>query len=366
MFTFDLLLALIPITLILGYSLSAMTTLQEEIRGYGSRTALERIASDAIDQLVKNPGEPPNWEATGRTDVIPGLAMIIANHSHTNRLDLFKLAALNYSVFSNLFKNESITAYKLAIDVFGLEEVSAFLDYGSLNDSKEVVRMERVSAGPPAEPIVYGCHLTHFEQTRQIECGYFGDVICGVLGQGQPVIYGYSFYVSESDKNIYNYYFKVDNLTCDKGTFGQSAQYRIWYNFSVPSTETIDPDDYYKSFLGLTCSPAFPNKTLLKDLREGTGPDALDGVPVFLDENESPPADVEPYVIDINDPSVKEPKYPVKVGWNMLYLRVDSDPACDFDFHVYRVARLMPHQDTLLYPNMTEVRPIRVILLVGR
>lgn len=61
LFTLDLLLALIPLTIALGISASAISGVSTQIEDYISLYSKQRIVSDAADVLVKAPGEPNDW-----------------------------------------------------------------------------------------------------------------------------------------------------------------------------------------------------------------------------------------------------------------------------------------------------------------
>lgn len=61
LFTLDLLLALVPLTIALGMSASAMSGVSIQVEDYLSIYSNQRLASDAADVLVKAPGEPTDW-----------------------------------------------------------------------------------------------------------------------------------------------------------------------------------------------------------------------------------------------------------------------------------------------------------------
>ncbi|MGB9977813.1 hypothetical protein [Methanobacterium sp.] len=74
-FSIDVLLALIVITVILGISADAMDMVSYKAQDYSSRLSLERTTADAADMLIKSSGSPDNWEDYGiSVNTVPGLA----------------------------------------------------------------------------------------------------------------------------------------------------------------------------------------------------------------------------------------------------------------------------------------------------
>ncbi|HHY00435.1 MAG TPA: hypothetical protein GX531_03555 [Methanothermobacter sp.] len=74
-FSTDLMMALIIITVVLGVSADAMDNVGSQIQDYCYANSLDRITTAAADMMIKDPGEPENWEELGNFDgVIPGLA----------------------------------------------------------------------------------------------------------------------------------------------------------------------------------------------------------------------------------------------------------------------------------------------------
>ena len=96
-FSLDVMIALIIVTVILGVSADAMDMASYKTQDYSLRFSLERTTTDAADILVKSPGSPDNWENCS-DDVIPGLA---ENKEVPNKLSFFKILKLksNYNQF---------------------------------------------------------------------------------------------------------------------------------------------------------------------------------------------------------------------------------------------------------------------------
>lgn len=95
-FSLDLLLALIPLTILLGTVVMSMDNVMYLSQNTIFQSSLERHASDVADALVETPGVPYDWEQTGnpstvgltRYDVLKGLP-------NKNYLAPVKVAALN-------------------------------------------------------------------------------------------------------------------------------------------------------------------------------------------------------------------------------------------------------------------------------
>ncbi|KXA92272.1 hypothetical protein AKJ64_03590, partial [candidate division MSBL1 archaeon SCGC-AAA259E17] len=95
-FTFDMLLALILVMLIVTTSGLAITMARKQASEYVSRYSLERTASDADDILVRSPGEPDTWQKNPQELEVPGIAKLEKDTGEVipNRISGPKLAQL--------------------------------------------------------------------------------------------------------------------------------------------------------------------------------------------------------------------------------------------------------------------------------
>jgi len=76
-FSVDLMLALIIITVILGISADAMDIASSKMEEYSHASSMERITCESADMLIETPGSPENWEELRDLNgVTPGLAEI--------------------------------------------------------------------------------------------------------------------------------------------------------------------------------------------------------------------------------------------------------------------------------------------------
>jgi hypothetical protein len=99
-FSLDVLLALIVITVILGISADAMDMVSYKAQDYSSRLSLERITAGAADTLIKSSGSPDKWEEYKiKGDTVPGLAKKEVDQAVPNTLSFVKILKLkdNYA-----------------------------------------------------------------------------------------------------------------------------------------------------------------------------------------------------------------------------------------------------------------------------
>jgi hypothetical protein len=105
-FSLDVLLALIIITVILGISADAMDMVSYKAQDYSSRLSFERTATDAADMLIKSPGSPNKWEDYGISfDTVPGLAKKEEYGTVPNTLSLVKILKLKSSYNQLMYGN---------------------------------------------------------------------------------------------------------------------------------------------------------------------------------------------------------------------------------------------------------------------
>ena len=103
----DLLLALIPITLVIGFVASDMDNLLFQMEDTVFRSSMDRTAGDAVSALLETSGDPNNWEVNGNPNIV-GLAQLdaIANSSQQGTIDPMKLNALTTPEVQKLVGND--------------------------------------------------------------------------------------------------------------------------------------------------------------------------------------------------------------------------------------------------------------------
>ena len=118
-FSLDVLLALIIITVVLGISADAMDMVSYKAQDYSSRISLERITTDAADTLIKSSGSPDNWEEYKiKGDTVPGLTKKEGDRTVPNTLSFVKILKLKDNYFPLMYGsiipygvNSSMTIY---------------------------------------------------------------------------------------------------------------------------------------------------------------------------------------------------------------------------------------------------------------
>lgn len=94
-FTIDVMLAIILIVVILGYSADSMDITENKIHSYVSEESFQRALGDITDTLIKTPGNPENWENNKNLiSATPGLAKINDHRVVANTLSMNKILAL--------------------------------------------------------------------------------------------------------------------------------------------------------------------------------------------------------------------------------------------------------------------------------
>lgn len=104
--TLDLLLALVPLTIVLGMSASALGGVINQVQEFTLFYSLQRQTNDAIDVLVKTPGIPVTWNSSNPSTT-PGLAVYICGEAKPNFLDREKIAAVDESSLALLFDDST-------------------------------------------------------------------------------------------------------------------------------------------------------------------------------------------------------------------------------------------------------------------
>lgn len=144
----DLLLALIPLTLVLGLVAADMDNVMYQMQDVIYRGSTERVAADTMNTLLTTSGDPSDWETNVSNLKVPGLA----------RYDQFSQLTTRYYLSPN--KVGSVTSaqiqsilgdqYGYSLNITSINSGTNVLMRGSSNDfsvdpaAKEVVRVERI------------------------------------------------------------------------------------------------------------------------------------------------------------------------------------------------------------------------------
>lgn len=135
-FSMDLMLALIIITVVLGVSADAMDVAGWKIQDYSYANSLERITIGAADMLIKNPGSPENWEESGDfRGITPGLAEVdpVTMEVRPNTLSVRKINSLKES-YDELMRGRVIPPYcKSSLTISPVDQSMEPVTMGELN-----------------------------------------------------------------------------------------------------------------------------------------------------------------------------------------------------------------------------------------
>lgn len=170
MFSLDLLLALIPITIMLGMVAGDIDNMMYQVQDTVFRGSMDRVAFDTMNTLLETSGTPTNWEETGNPSVA-GLAIYdpsdgpLEGTIDTNKLpsltqnDVQNLVGKNYGFFfkvTSLSTNKEIKSlgtYKSsALDTVRVERVALYSNLKIVSQAKDLIRFTgtpRVYSNPP-------------------------------------------------------------------------------------------------------------------------------------------------------------------------------------------------------------------------
>jgi hypothetical protein len=136
----DLLLALIPITLMLGMVTADMDNIMFQMQDTIFRGSTERVAADTVNTLLTTSGQPVDWENTGNP-IVPGLAQYdnIKGMPIEGTISSSKLAALTPSLLQNMIGSD----YNYNMTVTSLEDNSTISTIGNNLNGNDIVRIQK-------------------------------------------------------------------------------------------------------------------------------------------------------------------------------------------------------------------------------
>jgi hypothetical protein len=149
----DLLLALIPLTIILGMVGADMDNMLYNVQDTVFRSSMDRVATDTVNALVSTSGTPKDWDEVGiNNSTVIGLA----NYNEvTNRPIESSISASKFAVakadFDNNGKNSGLQ--KMVGDSYGffinVSTITGSQQVGNIsnppgNNATDVVRIERI------------------------------------------------------------------------------------------------------------------------------------------------------------------------------------------------------------------------------
>ncbi len=146
-FSLDLLLALIPLTLLLGLVAADMDNILFQAEDALFRGSTERIAADTVSTLLETSGEPTTWEQTGNPTVL-GLAQYDATKGIPveGTISSQKLAAMTLPQLQNMVGSEYgvyMTVSSITTTGINGANIKTLGTYNS--NAQDIVRVERVA-----------------------------------------------------------------------------------------------------------------------------------------------------------------------------------------------------------------------------
>lgn len=145
----DLLLALIPITLMLGLVTANMGNIMYETQDTLYRSSNERVAADTANTLLKTSGDPYDWETNPSSLKVVGLAKYDYNNHLTSEYVLTpqKVGALNSLAIHNILGSQ----YGFLLTITGVPSGNTIVNMTSsgstnvnFNNASDVVKVERL------------------------------------------------------------------------------------------------------------------------------------------------------------------------------------------------------------------------------
>lgn len=145
----DLLLALIPLTILLGVVAADMDNMFYQMEDTVFRGSNERVAADVLDTLLETSGDPYNWEQSNTTPKVVGLARYDLSKQMPiqNVLSPYKVGAVKSSQIQSLLGNEygyffSMSYLKTGTNVKNISSTPTITSADSIT-AQDVVRIER-------------------------------------------------------------------------------------------------------------------------------------------------------------------------------------------------------------------------------
>lgn len=236
-FSLDLLLALIPITIILGLVAANMGNIMYDTQDVVYRSSMERSAQDTSNALLKTSGNPYNWETLGASQL---KSVGLAKYDNSNKLPLEyvlstdKVGAIAPANVQSMLGSQY--SYQLLITTLNGRTVRDLNSVGNTKtkeDATDVVAVERIVSISEFDIV------TEFKNVK--------------LLSSRPPTYSDYFLTNRAYLDAFDYYVYVENS--DKVSTAQTSWVRIngvtGNNVAVPpsafqSTPTlvryIDPD----------------------------------------------------------------------------------------------------------------------------
>lgn len=204
----DLLIAIIPLTIIMGMMVADMDNMLYSVQSSVYQTSLERVGADTVNTLIKTSGSPYNWQDIENLEII-GLAMYDTKKDAPvpNKLSPNKLAKLKKADIESIVG----PGYDFYLDISTVEGNRNIKQVGTREDVPNIVRIERLVLSSNLEVV------SSPEETT-------------IRDGGRP--YTITFQTSESSIEKYDYY-----ILFYKNTFESVTAYVNGNNTLIPSDD---------------------------------------------------------------------------------------------------------------------------------
>lgn len=215
----DLLLALIPLTLVLGLVAADMDNVMYEMQDVLYRGSTERVAADTMNTLLTTSGQPYNWEENVNSTVVPGLAKYDLSKNQPVRYYLLprKMISITSSQIQGMLGDQ----YGFALNISGINNNVNVLKRGSYNNG---------SIDPSARDVVGVQRIVLYSQWEIVSSAV------NIRGTGKPLtITGDSFPTNQQYNDIFDYYVYVNST-------GITSVTSAWVD--INSVTVVSPDDF--------------------------------------------------------------------------------------------------------------------------
>lgn len=249
----DLLLAIIPLTLVLGFVAADMDNILYQMEDTVFRGASDRAASDAVTTLVTTSGDPVNWESTGTANVV-GLAQYDTSKGAPieGTIDPVKLAAISDTqVQSIIGPNYHYYLNVTTINKTGSPVNIKLMGNASYPNAKDVVKVERVVLSSKFKVV-----SSLIQQIR--------------FTGGSKTFTSSPFQTSYTSSNLYDYWIflaknqgftaitvSINNNMFNFNTANINTPQKI--NSTFLSTNSSNPNQYYNNTVTFNGTGSFPS-----------------------------------------------------------------------------------------------------------
>lgn len=229
-FSTDLLLSLIIITVIIGISADAIDYSNKNMGDHNSRAVLERCSLEAANILIKTPGSPDNWETISNCEGIsPGLALNCNNSTADNAVN-----ALSWEKINNLSQNyDKLVENK----IFPKNIKSSIIIYPLDTRLKQMIIHEESIPQESSEVVVVN---------RTVQCNFLSNYTIIVMDWNRNQL--------NNSKNVSNTFMYSQSDICPHQGLNSSPNHftkntsdpKIWecHHFNT-STDYLEKNDYY-------------------------------------------------------------------------------------------------------------------------